>query len=300
MLKTRISAAQAEEKAKQALIRAVHKARYHIRRMQYDSPLELLQDQDRILLTEVQQNGVWTGDLRQCQIPNTEVMLAAARSILPWVPGREYLPNQGNSSGSYNTILDPTTLMTKAPEIFCWGLQAKLLTFVECYLQQPVAYQGVTLHRSVANGQSIGPRLWHVDGEDYRMIKLLVYLNDVDREGGPFEYIPRGLSPSYQAVRATGKSQLADREMAQIVPRDQWSACVGEAGTAILVDPTIVFHHARLPERDRLALTFSYTSQQPRHLDRCRNVFPHTDLITSLRSQFDDRQWQAAMGWRVG
>jgi hypothetical protein len=299
MFKTRTSTALADEKAKQALIRAVNKAQYHLRRLQHNSPLDQLQPQERDLLAELQRNGVWTGNIRQCQIPDTDAMLAAARSLLPWVPGGEYLPVGGNSSGSHNTIADPARLMTQTPELFCWGLQAQLLTFVECYLQQPVAYLGVTLHRSVANGRQVGTRIWHVDGEDYRMIKLLVYLNDVDRTGGPFEYIPRGLSPSYQAFRGIAKTKIDDEAMANVVPRDQWRACVGEADTAIWVDPTVVFHHGRLPDRDRFTLTFSYTSQQPRDLDRCRNAFPHPALITALRDQLDDRQWQAAMGWRA-
>jgi hypothetical protein len=300
MLKIKTSATLADEKAKQALIRAVNKAQYHLRRLQHNSPVDRLQPEDRTLLAELHQKGVWTGNIDQCQIPDTEAMLTAARSLLPWVPGGEYLPDSGNSSGSHNTIAAPDRLMTQTPELFCWGLQAKLLTFVECYLQQPVAYLGVTLHRSVANGRQIGTRIWHVDGEDYRMIKLLIYLNDVDRTGGPFEYIPRDLSPSYQAFRGIARTKIDDEEMAKVVPSQQWQTCIGEADTAIWVDPTAVFHHGRVPERDRFTLTFSYTSQQPRDLDRCRNAFPDVPLITALRSHLDDRQWQAAMGWRAG
>ena len=40
----------------------------------------------------------------------------------------------------------------------------------------------------------------HHDTEDRRVLKLLVWLNDVDLDGGPFEYIERSRTPA--AVRA--------------------------------------------------------------------------------------------------
>lgn len=281
-----------------AIQRATSKIQYHVRRLQYQPPSSRLHPRDRLRLDVLHSEGVWSDAIHRLQVPKTETMLSAARSLLPNIAGVEALQDHGErSAASHSTCADPIRLMAQTPEVFCWGLQEPLLTFAACYLRQPVAYLGVMLHRSVANGRQVGTRLWHLDGEDYRTLKLMVYLNGVDAADGPFEYIPRRYSPSYQDFRGI-QARIRDEEMAAVVPRSRWRACVGPTDTAIWVDTTAVFHHGRVPERDRYTLTFAYTSAQPKDCDRCRQFFPHPELIKPLGAQLTPQQWQSAMGWR--
>ncbi|BAZ44958.1 hypothetical protein NIES4102_19750 [Chondrocystis sp. NIES-4102] len=77
-----------------------------------------------------------------------------------------------------------------------WALESRLLNIVENYIGLPILYQYFALRRSIADGQYMGRRSWHLDMEDRRTIKIIIYLNDVNSEGGPYQYIPRKITKS--------------------------------------------------------------------------------------------------------
>ncbi|QFS51869.1 hypothetical protein [Nostoc sphaeroides] len=58
-------------------------------------------------------------------------------------------------------------------------------------IAQTIAFQGVHLRRDFANQEPVTTELWHLDAEDRRMIKVIIYLNDVRIEHELFEYIPK-------------------------------------------------------------------------------------------------------------
>ena len=58
--------------------------------------------------------------------------------------------------------------------------------------------RGVSVKREIANGLMEGPaRVFHRDPEDERVLKIIVYLSDVDEGAGPF-----------QCLDAVGSDQL--------------------------------------------------------------------------------------------
>jgi hypothetical protein len=151
--------------------------------------------------------------------------------------------------------------------------------FAKFALQQPIlqlanAYFGMftrlryydvwhTLTTKTAARES---QLWHRDREDHRILKMFVYLSDVDDGAGPFTYAPgthlKGrvrLEPAYHLeghVRRT-----TDEQMAQILPADKWIKAVGQKGTIVLAD-TRGFHKGGFArERDRLMYVCMFTSQ---------------------------------------
>jgi hypothetical protein len=138
-----------------------------------------------------------------------------------------------------------------------------LLNIAENYIGLPVAYLGVNLRKDIPNQKQVGTRLWHTDGEDRRMLKAIIYLNDVDENGGPFEYIPQNLTPSYRSFKHL-YCKILDEDMKKVVPACHWKQCTGAAGTVILVDTARLFHHGRVPEKERAALFFCYTSRKPK------------------------------------
>ena len=73
--------------------------------------------------------------------------------------------------------------LTSAPHLIEWGLEERLLALAQNYFGLPVAYRGLILRRDYADGKYIETRQWHRDSEDTRILKIIVYLNDVD-EGG--------------------------------------------------------------------------------------------------------------------
>lgn len=188
-------------------------------------------------------------------------------------------------------------------EVLLWGLEERLLDIVENYIQLPVSFLGVNLRKDIPNGEQVGTRLWHLDGEDTCVVKVLVYLNDVKRENGPFQYVPKtAFNSTYRYVSPTylrhQKLHCYDADMGRIVDPKQWQTCTGPAGSVIMADTTQVFHHGAVPTEERTVLIFAYATHRPKRLDFCKEFFPAEHLLPLLKPQLSARQWDCLWGWR--
>ena len=147
-----------------------------------------------------------------------------------------------------------------------WGLDERLLDIAENYISLPIHYLGVELKKEIPNGKSTGVRKWHLDTEDYRMVKIIVYLTDVDSESGPFEYLPRYKSSMVAASLQYKSGLIADDVLAKYVPNKDWHSCVGHRHTVMIIDPANILHRAKPAlNRERRSITFHYISKHPIH-----------------------------------
>lgn len=117
------------------------------------------------------------------------------------------------------------------------------------------------------------------------MFKVIIYLNDVDEEGGPFEYIAKDDSLDAAKRLRYHSGLVADSLMSQVVPPQRWAPCTGAHGTAVFVDPCSIFHRAKPPaSRDRLSITYHFISQFPLEF-RSDNSFSDQPFIPTRLSQ---------------
>ncbi|MGJ3253651.1 MAG: 2OG-Fe(II) oxygenase [Elainellaceae cyanobacterium] len=269
---------------------------YTLNRVNHSRRLPRLPELDAALVTRLRQEGVCVTSLDELALPTTSRLLSAASSLIEEVPPASSVRFEGDRSVSSHCVHAGPNRIMAYPDIFRWGLQERLLNLAESYIGLPVAYRGVVLRRDAPNGRQVGTRLWHLDGEDRRMVKMIVYLNDVGEDGGPFEYIPRQISPSYRPFQ-TIHCKIKDVDMAKVVPSSQWKACPGKMGTVVMVDTASVFHHGKVPTSERLALIFTYFSRQPKRPTLCKSSFS-PDLIAPMVPNFSPRQHACVMGWR--
>ena len=160
------------------------------------------------------------------------------------------------------------------PEILLWALEPKLLDLIENYVGLPILYQGFSIRKSIADGQYSGVRRWHIDWEDRRTIKVIVYLNDVVAGGGPYEYIARKItSEAIKKLNYYNLGYISDKEMKQAIPQSDWTACLAPQGSVIISDTSSVFHRAQPPTKEeRFSITFCYTSASPRVIWRNSSI----------------------------
>jgi len=91
-----------------------------------------------------------------------------------------------------------------------------------------------------------GPKrsmLWHKDPEDKWIIKVFLYLSDVDEDAGPFVYAPgthpKGSvkqKPEWFKEPGRGAERSTDEQMEKIVPRERWIKALGKRGTLIFAE----------------------------------------------------------------
>ena len=159
-------------------------------------------------------------------------------------------------------------------EILLWALEPKLLNIIENYIGLPILYQGFAMRKSIADGRYSGVRRWHIDWEDRRIIKIIIYLNDVLPGGGAYNYISRKTtSEAIKKLNYYNLGYVSDEEMASAVPRDSWNTCLAPKGSVIITDTSSVFHRAQPPtHHERYSITFCYTSTMPKVLWNGRKI----------------------------
>jgi hypothetical protein len=173
-----------------------------------------------------------------------------------------------------------------------WGLSDELLDLAESYLGLPPMYYGAHVRCEVANGDITSVRQWHVDVEDDRMLKILVWLRDVDIAGGPFEYVPKADSAAAQKRLSYVSGFVPEDRFTAAVDPSQWRAATGPTWTAAVADTCAVFHRAKAPTgADRYSVTFSYSTNAPR---KTYPIEPFSDAdVAPILAGLTDRQRRA-------
>ena len=223
---------------------------------QHRAALPSLPLADRHLVDDLRVHGVQVSSLDAIDAPGTAPLRAELESLVGDLAGR--------AAEGRHTLRPPLEQVLEASAVWQWGLSDRLLDVAETYLGLPARYYGADLRRETATGQAVGVRQWHRDVEDRRMLKILVWLNDVDAEGGPFQFVDRTHTGRLTDELRYVSGFVEDGRFAAHVPRDQWRSATGPTWTAVVADTRSVFHRATPPvARDRYSVTFSYTSRAP-------------------------------------
>lgn len=159
--------------------------------------------------------------------------------------------------GDHAELDDPHTRLALHPNVLALanrylGMRS-LLCAVELWLTVPT------------EDPEMQTQLWHRDGDDIMNVKLFVYCSRVTEAAGPFTYAP-GTHPLGRRRRIPeqlpgGRSR--DRQMAEIVPPNEWVVATGEPGTIVLAD-TCGYHKQQKPTtEERLLIAAQYTSATP-------------------------------------
>ena len=103
-------------------------------------------------------------------------------------------------------------------------------------------------------------QLWHRDGDDRVILKVFIYLADVDFDNGPFWFIP-GTHVKRSWTAAAGEpARWTDEQMRASIADGRWKAYTGPARTTIFADTTGFHKGGKCDQRSRVLLTFQYVS----------------------------------------
>jgi hypothetical protein len=231
--------------------------RRHVARLnRHRSQLPTLPATDSALVEELDQNGMVLANLDQLGVPDTE---AIKKRALAWVDVLAARTPDGESgmNTTHAEIVDELA-------IWRWGLSDRLLDLAESHIGLPVTYHGVFANRQLADGRTVGTRQWHRDIEDRRMLKILVWLNDVAADGGPFTYLVAEASDRMARELHYPGGYLDDATVLRLAGADAVRHAIGPQWTAVIVDTSRLFHRGMPPTgTDRYAMTFTWTSRHP-------------------------------------
>ena len=251
----------------------------------YQKAIELHRDRlpnlstaEQAIVDSLDQTGLAMTRLEDLEIPNTDVMWEQAQQLTQTLAALSKTPLYEGK----HTLTATAQHFLEHPEVFRWAIADRLLRIAENYFRLPVAYDGPSFYYSIADGTDRGPRRWHRDKEDWRMLKVAVYFTDVNATGGPFqcmypqanEHLIQDPAKRYRVLPHPGiRSHLpapfyldsADDDRGS--NSDSWyHSCIGRAGTVIFCDTAHYFHRGCPPiAQDRSAVFYSYFSRRPKH-----------------------------------
>lgn len=278
-------------------IEAKLRTSYDRARTDHLSSLPKLCDQDAEIVERLNSDGVCVTTLSSLDLSLNNEMFASAQLIAKTYEQRV----RQNVYDGWETITATPDEIMSNPAIFLWGLNQRLLNIVEAYLGLPVAYDGMNMFYTVADGRQIGTRKWHRDREDRRMVKIAVYCNDVGEGTGPLQVVRPNVVTGDLADKFTypalSQELLEARLGGPVIDRDVVT-CTGPAGTVIFSDTARQYHRGKpATSRDRCAIFYNYFSRSPRHPFFCERSGLSRSQIAELSHALTPEQ-KSCINWR--
>ncbi len=134
----------------------------------------------------------------------------------------------------------------------------RLLEIAQAYLGvKPVLSNVLVWWSFPNNSNAVGPQNFHRDVDDFKFLKLFVYLTDVDEQSGPHIFVKGSHKDERNELRELRR--YSDDEIANAYPESSIETIVGPAGEAFFSD-SFSFHKG-LPavSRERLLLQFQWS-----------------------------------------
>jgi hypothetical protein len=172
--------------------------------------------------------------------------------------GKDYLVRLWDSKPSLPPD-DPLLRLGLAPALLdtvnsYLGLWSKL-NYVDAWYTIP----------SPVQRQAVASQRWHRDPEDQRLVKVFLYLSDVDAGAGPLEYVrgSHGLGPYaglWPNLDPGTASYPAEGEVKARIPAADRIAATGPAGTLIFCDTYGLHRGGLATESPRVLATWAYVT----------------------------------------
>lgn len=261
-----------------AISRELNKA-YEKARTSHRPRLPKLTSLEMEIVAGLEKNGVHITSLEKLDLPGTDALWRSATDIADAYSLRS---KRGEFAGEYTVQVGAEDMM-RHPHIVRWPLNDRILNIVETYLGLPAGYDTLNFFYTLADGRQVAARRWHRDVEDRRMVKVIVYLHDVDVDTGPLEILHRSF-PGSDALDGANFPVLTQEMLEQRLgaPLDSGdvTTCIGRAGTVIFTDVASHYHRGRpAVARDRCALFYNFFSHAPLRPFLCeRHVFSREQL----------------------
>ena len=149
----------------------------------------------------------------------------------------------------YKEIIKPQILI---PNIRL--LKSLLLSHLNCLpvLRHFELWYSYPSPRSLIEPKDDSAQEFHFDLDEFKWLKVFIYLNDVNNDNGPHTYIPKSHLPGAKNkhlinyILKTGRNRISDETLFEHHSKSDVTKILGAAGTIIIAD-TKCWHKASVP-----------------------------------------------------
>jgi hypothetical protein len=173
-------------------------------------------------------------------------------------PGKEFLV-RAHSFDGVRLGLDHAWLRA--------SLSPHMLAVANGYLRMWAKLSYVDLWYTVpqpAEAERVASQLWHYDFDDRHLLKAFLYLDDVDQDTGPFEYVagsqPGGPHHDVRPWRPMGYGRVPEEDVRRNVPDEAIRTFAAPRGTIIFCNTSGLHRGGFATARARVLATATYCS----------------------------------------
>jgi hypothetical protein len=173
-------------------------------------------------------------------------------------PGKEFLV-RAHSFDGVRLGLDHAWLRA--------SLSPHMLAVANAYLRMWAKLSYVDLWYTVpqpVEAERVASQLWHYDFDDKHLLKAFLYLDDVDKETGPFEYVagsqPGGPHHDVRPWRPMGYGRVPEADVQRSVPDEAIRTFAAPRGTIIFCNTSGLHRGGFATARARVLATATYCS----------------------------------------
>jgi hypothetical protein len=149
---------------------------------------------------------------------------------------------------AYMTMLNTADDIAEFPALLDFATSSDLLKIVSTYLQCIPVLTEISFYISEpTEGDATGSQLFHIDLEDTRVVRLIVPIEDITLEQGPFCFIPEKASAEaikklhYGSLKSTYR--IKDEEMYRVINKNNLVVGTCEKGDLLFADTSRCFHY---------------------------------------------------------
>ena len=145
------------------------------------------------------------------------------------------------------------------PEIIKFASSEKLLSIVSSYLGTVPVIGDIRLWISNKNDKIEASQRLHIDQEDYRQVKLFLYIEDVTPSSGPLSFFPATKKNLIFKIAKEPFNRVDDHELSRDFLNSEMIELDGNAGDIAFLDTSRCFHYgSRVKEGKRMVLMIPY------------------------------------------
>lgn len=166
---------------------------------------------------------------------------------------------EGQRKGGFLVTIAKNEEMLAIPEVASFILSDELLATASLYFGETPVLSSVHFWWSPPNETLLESQQYHYDGEDRTQLKVLLHVNDVSEDAGPFTYLPADLSAKIPKAKRHSE-RLTDERIESIAGANAAIRVTGPAGTTALIDTSRCLHYgSRGNSKDRLVIMTQFT-----------------------------------------
>ena len=145
------------------------------------------------------------------------------------------------------------------PEIIKFASSSQVLSIVSTYLGTVPIIGDIRLWVSAKNDKVESSQELHIDQEDYRQVKLFLYIEDVSSSQGPLSFFPASKRDCIFKIAQDPFNRVHDYEIDKDFLEKEIIEFSGNEGDIVFIDTARCFHFgSRVREGRRITLMIPY------------------------------------------